>query len=594
MNFLNPWGLLYGGLIGIIILLYMLKPRHTELVISSTYLWDKTIKDMGASRPWQKLKNNLLMILQIVIAILLMISVMRPYVAKSSFSGDMVVILDSSGSMQSKDISPTRFERAQEDILKIIDGMLPNQKMAIVSMGSSGQIITEPIGDKGELRRQLKDMEPENGGGGQEEALSIAGAIASNLEDAQVIIYSDTQFEIDRSNYHSIVINGNGKNVALGGLSYSVQDGDIVVLSKIKSYGYDGNVKLECLSDGKLIDVKELDIEDGESLDIYWRDVPDTARTIQVNLDVDDDLTADNSAYIAIEAGREYRAVLVSEGNIFLEKALGQHPKLDIAKMSEVADNLEGYDIYIFDGVEIEELPKDGHIITLNPKGDMAYLDIDKKERFVPTELTTTRSILSDELLAFTDLDNIYIGSGIAVSLPNWAESVIESDGKPLLLAGERDNRKIALFLFDIHRSDLPLKADFPILIQNILDWMAPDAGAGQESFYSGEEFLLNSMPTADRVDILGPDGETYTEGTLQDTGIYKVIQYIDEEEHIDYFAVNFPVDTESDLSSKLIGHEVDIKTSADSVAAREVWKYVLWVALVLLAIEWWVYTYGY
>ena len=39
--------------------------------------------------------------------------------------------------------------------------------MAIVSMGSSGQIITEPIGDKGELRRQLKDMEPENGGGGQ-------------------------------------------------------------------------------------------------------------------------------------------------------------------------------------------------------------------------------------------------------------------------------------------------------------------------------------------------------------------------------------------------------------------------------------------
>ena len=77
-------------------------------------------------------------------------------VVKSSFSGDMVVILDSSGSMQSKDVSPTRFERAQEDILKIIDGMLPNQKMAIVSMGSSGQIITEPIGDKGELRRQLK------------------------------------------------------------------------------------------------------------------------------------------------------------------------------------------------------------------------------------------------------------------------------------------------------------------------------------------------------------------------------------------------------------------------------------------------------
>ncbi|HHW71230.1 MAG TPA: VWA domain-containing protein [Clostridiales bacterium] len=595
MNFLNPWGILYGVFIGAIILFYMLKPRHTELVISSTYLWDKTIKDMEASRPWQRLKNNLLMLLQIVTAILFVLAIMRPYVAKSSFSGDMVVILDSSGSMQARDVSPTRFERAQEDILKIIDGMLPSQKMGIVSMGSNGQIITEPTGDKGELRRLIKEMEPENGGGGQEEALSIAGAMSSNLEEPQVIIYSDTQFEIDRSNYHSIVINESGENVAVQGVTYTVQGEEIVVLSKIKSYGYDGNIRAECIQNGKLVDVREVHIEDGELLDIYWHDIEDTAKTIQVSLDVDDDLSADNSAYAVVEGGREHRILFVSEGNIFLEKAIGQYPKLEIVKTVDTSGNLEGYDMYIFDGVEIESLPKDGHIMILNPKGDMSLFNIDKNGEFKPSGLTTTRSILSDKLLAFTDLDDIYIGSGIAISPPSWAESIIESgDGNPLLIAGENGNRKAILFSFDIHKSDLPLKADFPILIQNILDWIFSGSGVEQGSFYSGEELLLNVIPTADKIEVIDPMENNFTGDILQDIGIYEVIQYIDGEEQVDYFAVNFPVNTESDLSSRLVGHEVDIKTSADSVAPQELWKYVLWIVLALLMIEWWLYAYGY
>jgi len=51
LKFLNPWGFLYGGAIAAIILFYMLKPRHKELVVSSTYLWDQTLKDKEASRP---------------------------------------------------------------------------------------------------------------------------------------------------------------------------------------------------------------------------------------------------------------------------------------------------------------------------------------------------------------------------------------------------------------------------------------------------------------------------------------------------------------------------------------------------------------
>ena len=33
---------------------------------------------------------------------------------------------------------------------------------------------------------------------------------------------------------------------------------------------------------------------------------------------------------------------------------------------------------------------------------------------------------------------------------------------------------------FDLHDSNLPLKYDFPVLIQNILDWLLPEETAGE------------------------------------------------------------------------------------------------------------------
>lgn len=595
MQFLNPWGFLYGGSIAIIIILYMLKPRHTELVVSSTYLWDRTLKDMEASRPWQKLKNNILMILQILIAILLVLAIARPYIAATSVHGDMVVLLDCSGSMQADDIAPTRFEKAKSEVLKLIDGMLPGQRMAIVSMGSNGQIIAEATEEKANLRRLVEDLQPENGGGGESEAFSMASALATNLKDAQVIIYSDTQFSTDSDNYHPIVINGDGKNAAIDRVSYSVQDGEIIALSKINSFDYAGNLALECWADEKLVDVKEVSIKNGEALDIYWRGIPNGTKVIKVAMDVDDNLSLDNEAFAVVEGDSLYRALLVSNGNVFLERALEQYRGLEITKTGpEQVENLSGYDIYILDGTEPQSLPTDGHIIFLNPKEDIEVFDVSGGSEFSPGSITPIRSALADELLAFTRLDDVYISRGIAITPPKWAETIVKSGDNPLMIAGELGSRKVSLFLFDIQRSDLPLKADFPILIQNILGWMLPGGGARVGDLYAGEEALITPMPNARSVDVTDPTGKSYTGGSLQEMGVYKVVQDTDRGEYVDFFAVNFPVHTQSNLKLQSGEQEVDIKATQNTVMTRELWKYILWGVLALLLLEWWVYSYGY
>ena len=66
MNFLAPVALALGLLLPVIVAFYLLKLRRTEHQISSTYLWRKMIRDVEANAPWQKLKPNLLLFLQLL------------------------------------------------------------------------------------------------------------------------------------------------------------------------------------------------------------------------------------------------------------------------------------------------------------------------------------------------------------------------------------------------------------------------------------------------------------------------------------------------------------------------------------------------
>ncbi|NMA95279.1 MAG: VWA domain-containing protein [Clostridiales bacterium] len=595
MRFFNPWGFLYGGSILIIVLLYMLKPRHTEFIVSSTYLWDRTLKDTNVNRPWQKLKRNILMLMQLLIAMALVFAIARPYVPSMVVEGDVIVVIDLSGSMQANDVLPSRHEHAKEQILKLIDGMDKDRRMAIISMGARAQILARATGDRQILRRAIEGLEVENAGANIEEALSMASSLAADLKGAEILIYSDTQFDFEGGNYNSIVINENGDNVAIRDLSYSISQEGIIALSNIESFGYRGDIIIECYGDGILMDVKEIYIDDGDTQNIYWKGIPKGIGVLEVVIDIDDNLIADNRRFLAVDEKTQYDGLFISSGNIFLERAVGNYKGLELVKAdTNEVENLSGYDIYILDSTNIETVPRDGHIILAGIKEDLPDLSIYLGDERKAADISLGSSMLSDEILNYVKLDDTYIGNFKSVDSPKWADIIVKSSEDPLLIAGEIDGRKIIAFLFDLQRSDLPLKKDFPILIYNILDWMLPNTNMGAENLYAGQEANIISLPSAKHIEVIAPSGDRHISDPLQELGIYKVFQETEKGEYIDYFGVNFPVHTESNLKLQDMEGKLNTDIKPNKIISRELFRYILWTILMLLMAEWWVYSYGY
>ena len=87
MSFLAPLALLSGLLGGLIVLMYLLKLKRKPEEFSSTLLWMKSMEDLTANAPFQKLRQNLLMYLQIALLILIALSLARPTMWLSRRSG---------------------------------------------------------------------------------------------------------------------------------------------------------------------------------------------------------------------------------------------------------------------------------------------------------------------------------------------------------------------------------------------------------------------------------------------------------------------------------------------------------------------------
>lgn len=611
MSFLAPGAFFLGLLLPVIVALYLLKLRRTEREVSSTYLWRRMVRDVEANAPWQKLRPNLLLLLQLLFLAALIFALTRPFHWSEGLSGEAAIfIIDSSASMSATDTTPSRLEAAKERARQLVDDLPDTARVTVIEAGQEAAVRASSSRDRRQAHLAIESIQPGTGGSDMRVALELASAIAARQPGTQIVVLSDGNFTLPermavRGSLRYLPVGTGGENQAIGLLNLDARpDGRMSAFVQVENFAAaEAQRRLVLAADGDTIGAFDLTLAAGSEQPVVVDDLPQGAQVIEARLEGTDLLALDDRAVAVRPASRTVRAALVTQGNVFLRTALGLLPGIELTEVApDAAANLGAFDLLIFDAVAPPDpLPATGNLLFIAP------------QRSTPL-FTVTGSLEKPALRALDPgnflLENVSLGGvsvldAVELSILPWAVPVVAADSgaesAPALFYGETDGRRVAVLAFDLRHSDLPLQPAFPILWVNLTNWLAPglrsdiptQVQAGESLAFPLPEGTLSATitrPDGSRVQVSGEAGRALFTDTAQ-LGYYQIDLGEDRRAG---FSANLFSEQESRLEPAANLPGMDAAEAAAAAAplegTREWWRPLAFLALGLLVGEWLVY----
>ena len=626
MSFLAPAALGLAILLPVIVAMYLLKLRRTELEVSSTYLWRRMVRDVQANAPWQRLQANLLLILQLLFLLALILALARPFSWAEGAGGQAtILILDTSASMGATDVSPNRLAAAQEQARQIVDGLPDSARVTVIAAGQEARVLAASTLDRRQAHLAIQSVQLETGGSQLGTALELASALAARQPDAEIVVLSDGRVELPehlavkaRVRYLPLGLSGENQAISLFSLEYAPGGSSLTAFAQVSNYGEQpAKRRLGLYADGSLVNAYDLDLAPGQQQPVLAGDLPEGTQLVEARLLPPEETGAQGSFQDVLPADDQARAVhppaepvqvdLVSSGNLFLETALSLLPGTEVLVTDSEAAEFPPADLTIFDNtLPVTQTLPAGNLLFIAPIRSTEFFSVTGK-----VESPVLRPVdPNDPLLENVSLGDVSLLDAARIPLPLWARPVIAGDlpdgSTPLLFAGQVVGRRVAVLAFDLRRSDLPLQPAFPILFANLTGWLAPSAGSQVPAQVSpGDSVAFPVPPEVRQVSARRPDGSTLRlqpqngQVVFADTnqlGLYQLSWGTEQDGGASsaQFVVNLFSPQESQLkpADDLPGALASQTASGEQArqSRHEWWRPLALAALILLTLEWAVY----
>jgi hypothetical protein len=406
-----------------------------------------------------------------------------------------------------------------------------------------------------------------------------------------------------------VPIGQSSDNLSLTALSLRPTKNSAELFASVTNYGtVDRSVILSVYRGEALLNSQQLDLKAGTTQQMILNDLPREPAIYQAKLTRSDQsdqpvdaLTLDDSAFAVNNPAGSRRVLLVSPGNVFLEQLLAAIPDLQAFRVVPQKDGTlqmptDEFDLYVFDGLVPDDLPFEPTLLINPPQNPVLRVDGVFSD-------TANARVIDSPVTRNVNWSNVHVREAKYIDPPPWAKTLVESDGGPLVLIGDTGVRRVGAITFDLHDSDLPLQVTFPILLVNLIDYLAPGRSFNAPDGVSpGESVIIRPDPSVDTVAIASPSNQIYTVrpggGNVvfkdtQELGAYGVTLISGDQQAIDYFAVNLFDLAESDIrpaEAIRIGQSQITSAHSDETGWQEWWPWLAVLALLILLIEWWVY----
>jgi Ca-activated chloride channel family protein len=616
---LAPIGLSALALVPVIVLLYLLKLRRTEVIIASTMLWRKSLQDLTANAPFQKLKANLLMFLQILAVILIAVALARPFMrAPGLYGNNQCVIIDRSGSMRALEAGGTaRLDLAKETALKMIDDLRSGDRLMIVAFAEKAEVLCELTDNRARLRDAVRAVQPADGRSNIGDVMAIARSLAPNnrelasvVPDLQLILLSDGRLsDLDKVGETGLPLKyvRVGEAVVNAGIvgfdvrRPEVGDGAPQAFVQVANFGATAlSTTLTLRLDESDLAVETLEVEPDGTKELVFALPEISEGVLDATLDTQDALASDNRAAYVIRPGEHVDVLIVSEGESvttqYLTRAFGLDPRVKLLTLApKDYTGAERADLIVFNRFAP---------LTLPGRGGVAFLDaLPKLDGLLESGVIDAPAILSTDrthpVMRFLNPANVHIASARKLTLPEGARALLSTQEGALIADVSRGGDQIIVVAFDPASSDWPLNLSFPLFVQNLVNWTPRDAAmdAGQQA--TGAPIELMPMADMTIAKVVRPDGvedavqlditrPVYYSSTEQ-VGVYTVTSG----ETSRKVAVNLLDARESDVrppESIQVGRGVVAAEKGPIIVNKELWPWLAAAALAVLLGEWMLY----
>jgi len=611
MKFLNPWGLWLLLLIPVLILIYILRARHEERSVSSTFIWKLSSKFMKQRLPFRKMRKIILFVCQLLMIAAVALLAAKPAIVSEDGGEEYVLILDGSASMNiANSKGETRFQRAADQINDLAANTMYGTKISVILASEEATYLVKRTDSVSEIRVALNSAVCGKSKANMTEALSLAQLLCDENPVTDVILYSDADCE-ETENVTVVNVAEEEWNVSFTSLTYEKEEETYVFTAEVYS-SKDARINIALSADGMIFDATQLNCKANTPLPVTFKaDDLENFNVVTVYTDAKDGMEEDNSYSVCKKREDIIDVLLISENPFYLKSVFSAMENCQVT-VAEPGNNFllayGGFGLYVFDGSVPGVLPPDGSIWMFSPDSvpsDMALTDKTGSDSRLTLSRGNTGALYTSLANTLT-LDKAAVNNYKRIVAGKSWESLLSCGDDPVLLARkEKNGTKTVVFAFDLHDSNLPLLSDYVLLMNELLAYSFPDMLTDMD-YSVAESVPISVLPmseylfvkTADEK-IVSLSTKTQTASIIPDAvGVYSAAQTLSTgmAHYMDFF-VHLPISemmgqgTPESLSVELpeLGGENEMQAE-DGI--REIRFYVLLALLLLILTEWGVYYY--
>ena len=626
MQFLNPAAFYLLGCIPIVVALHFLKLRRHTHRVPSIMLWLSTDEDRRANVPFQRLRNLLPLILQVLFLLLVTLSAVRPALHRPGFiQGRAILIIDNAASMSATEMGQTRLALAKQAALKHIEQVAAGGGMMLM-LTNADPVQVAFTTDTAKLQHAIENIPQSEAPRNLQPAFDAAIRYAESPQD-QVFFISDNFENLPDISLpvHKIGVGGAAENIGIVHFSVEIVADKYEVLIGIRNFtDAPRELDVQLAVEDEPFDEKAVTIPSSKTKSILFSGDPSglVGKVMSAHLQLEDDFLLDNSASALLSTVSSLRILLVSDNSKSLLPALlrtyGEHVQLRQVVPADYHGTGDAH-IAIFDGGtpagrevfgNFSEVASGTHLVFINPGSNLLFIPEDA--RAVEEVTAPMRVIKTDKthpLMVDVSIQGLQVIKSTYRKLPLSGHSLIETEKGSLIWFGQESSSQFLVFEFDAFNPEISPFAltvpDGPLFFYHCLEWLAARSatlqsfvfqeGQTRHAFRAGEHVRIAPIGEGVPLQVQKPDNKTVEviDSIFTETDQVGVYTLFADNSQLERFTVNLLNPKESVLPHPGTGPTAEMPTAIESglqPITQEVWRWFALMACLFLLLEWWFY----